>query len=86
VSRGDYSYANGNHETPTLKLAGAAKTALTSWPTARASDGAKGGKRRVATGQDLPTTRDWKSSASNQHGVNARPLNEVARLANRPRT
>ncbi len=31
VSRGDYSYAHGNHETPTLKLAGAAK--LASWPT-----------------------------------------------------
>ena len=30
-----------------------------------------------------PTTaaRDWKSSASNKHGHNARPLNEVARLA-----
>lgn len=27
------------------------------------------------------SARDWKSSASNQHGVNARPLNEVARLA-----
>lgn len=26
--------------------------------------------------------RDWKSSASNKHGDNARPLNEVARLAN----
>lgn len=25
--------------------------------------------------------RDWKSSASNKHGHNARPLNEVARLA-----
>lgn len=33
------------------------------------------------------TTRDWKSSASNLHGQNARPLNEVARLAhyNTPR-
>lgn len=62
------------------------------WPTPRASDGAKGGKRRVKTGQDLPTTahtaswptptaRDWKSGASNKHGDNARPLNEVARLA-----
>jgi hypothetical protein len=29
---------------------------LASWPTPRAADGAKGGKRRVATGQDLPTT------------------------------
>ena len=28
--------------------------------------------------------RDWKSSASNQHGINARPLNEVARLASWP--
>lgn len=28
-----------------------------------------------------PTTRDWKSSASNKHGENARPLNEQARLA-----
>ena len=62
------------------------------WPTPRACDGAKGGKRMVKTGQDLPTTahtaswptptaRDWKSSASNKHGDNARPLNEVARLA-----
>jgi len=164
VSRGDYSYANGNHETPTLKLAGAAKlacwptatardwkssasnkhgdnarplnevarlahwatpvsgdangggaptfahggrdlrnmvktaawptpdatargtveppagmvrasgakaqltlqaaVALASWPTARASDGAKGGKRRVKTGQDLPTTVQLASWAT----------------------
>jgi hypothetical protein len=27
-----------------------------------------------------PAARDWKSSASNKHGDNARPLNEVARL------
>jgi hypothetical protein len=27
------------------------------------------------------SARDWKSSASNMHGQNARPLNEVARLA-----
>jgi hypothetical protein len=26
------------------------------------------------------SARDWKSSASNKHGENARPLNEVARL------
>lgn len=26
------------------------------------------------------SARDWKSSASNQHGINARPLNEVVRL------
>lgn len=34
VSRGDYSYANGNHETPTLKLAGAAKAAGWATPVA----------------------------------------------------
>lgn len=28
-----------------------------------------------------PAARDWKSSASNLHGQNARPLNEQARLA-----
>lgn len=28
-----------------------------------------------------PAARDWKSSASNKHGDNARPLNEVARLS-----
>lgn len=30
------------------------------------------------------TTRDWKSGASNLHGENARPLNEVARLTSWP--
>jgi hypothetical protein len=33
-----------------------------------------------------PAARDWKSSASNQHDKNARPLNEVARLAGWPTT
>lgn len=171
VSRGDYSYARGDHETPTLKLAGAAKTAAwptpaardwklsasnkhgentrplnevarlshwatpvagdangggaatfahggrdlknmvktaawptpdahargtvpppegmtresgakaqltlhgaaapASWPTPRASDGAKGGTRRVATGQDLPTTvhlASWATPAAQEAG------------------
>jgi hypothetical protein len=152
VSRGDYSYAHGNHETPTLKLAGAAKTAawptplasdgtasretfhhgpnnptllgaartaayevarlshwptpdahargtveppesmtresgakaqltlhgaaaLAAWPTPRAADGAKGGRRRVATGQDLPTTASeviraasWATPAAQEAG------------------
>lgn len=40
VSRGDYSYAHGNPDTPTLKLAGAAKTAA--WPTPLSSDGSAG--------------------------------------------
>jgi hypothetical protein len=33
-----------------------------------------------------PAARDWKSSASNLHGKNARPLNEVSRLAHWPTT
>ena len=36
------------------------------------------------TGWPTSTARDWKSSASNLHGVNARPLNEVSRLAGWP--
>src|SRR6185295_4258315 len=156
VSRGDYSYSRGDHESPTLKLAGAAKTVLAGtpsaciastdtpsprdsdeptarllpWPTPRAVDGAKGTTRlkpprsegpglptavglaawptpdahhhgtvdpppgmRRASGAKVqltlhgavatsawptPAARDWKSSASNKHGENARPLNEVA--------
>lgn len=37
--------------------------------------------RTVMSPWPTATSRDWKSSASNQHGINARPLNEVARLA-----
>jgi hypothetical protein len=73
VSRGDYSYANGNHETPTLKLSGAAKTALHPSESGEQTD-------RLSP-WPTPAARDWKSSASNQHERNARPLNEVARLS-----
>lgn len=38
----------------------------------------------ASTGWPTATTRDWKSGASNLHGQNARPLNEVARLASWP--
>lgn len=37
--------------------------------------------RSVKYTAPTPAARDWKSSASNKHGDNARPLNEVARLA-----
>jgi len=47
--------------------------ALRAWAP-RTSDSA-------CTSWPTPTARDWKSSASNKHGVNARPLNEVSRLA-----
>lgn len=33
----------------------------------------------ASTSSPTATARDWKSSASNLHGTNARPLNEVAR-------
>ena len=65
-----------------------------SWPTPNASGAERGGQAKRAGGKrsnlidtaqlaGWPTAsaRDWKSSASNQHGRNARPLNEVARLA-----
>lgn len=170
VSRGDYSYAHGDHDAKTLKLAGVAKLVhwptptvadgtagrdtfhhgennptllgaarragwatpaaqeaggtpeaflarkrnlrdqgtqigvsvtslsmqakMSSWPTPQASDADRGGQAaRCETGRSnlrdfahlatwaTPSARDWKSSASNQHGVNSRPLNEQARLA-----
>lgn len=37
-------------------------------------------------GWPTATARDWKSGASNLHGKNSRPLNEVARLAGWPTT
>jgi hypothetical protein len=36
------------------------------------------------TSWPTPAARDWKSSASNMHGENSRPLNEVARLSHWP--
>jgi len=63
-----------------------------SWPTCQARDWQGGQARRHFRPKsprnlsDTVTlsswaTRDWKSSASNKHGQNARPLNEQARLA-----
>lgn len=37
-----------------------------------------------STSWPTATQRDWKSSASNLHGMNSRPLNETARLASWP--
>ena len=39
------------------------------------------GQAALAAPWPTAASRDWKSSASNQHGINARPLNEVARLS-----
>lgn len=69
--------------------------ALAGWPTPTASSGTGAGTSGRDGGLNLqtaaalagwptPAARDWKSSASNQHGINARPLNEVARLAEWP--
>ena len=68
----------------------------TSWPTAKSSDGEKGGGWSK-NGQDLVTTamlaawptaaaRDWKGATHEKWGSNARPLNEVAALAHWPTT
>ena len=66
---------------------------LAGWPTPNAMEGgqtSRGGERR---GEKLmgglapwptPSARDWKGCKSNQHGVNARPLNEVADLGLTP--
>lgn len=64
------------------------------WPTPNTPSGGPNSKSTPTHqgGMDLegaaklagwPTAaaRDWKSGASNQHGKNARPLNEVAKLA-----
>ncbi len=68
--------------------------ACSSWPTPTASRGdysyregnhdehtlKPSGAAKLAA-WPTATTRDWKSSASNLHEKNSRPLNEVARLA-----
>lgn len=48
VSRGDYSYARGDHEAATLKLAGAAKMSHWPTPTANTGGGQRGSHRRQA--------------------------------------
>lgn len=64
------------------------------WPTPRASDGTKGsgesdkrqgGPSLVTKAKCWPTpaARDWRDGRSNQHGKNARPLNEVAVMSRR---
>lgn len=73
ASRGDYSYARGDHENITLKLAGAAKTAH--WPTPRAVDGSKGTtapKPSRTEGPDLPTVvglAAWPTPDAHHHGT-----------------
>lgn len=59
VSRGDYTYRNGSHDEPTVKLSGAAKQAIAPWPTTRSEDASKGAlandNRIGLPGHDLPT-------------------------------
>jgi hypothetical protein len=71
------------------------ETDFGSWQSPTAQNAKHGSLSLSETGRDpnvlhnqvylvsWPTAsaRDWKSSASNLHGINARPLNEVARLA-----
>lgn len=44
----------------------------------------KGPDLAALAGWPTASARDWKDGRSNQHGKNARPLNEVARLAGWP--
>lgn len=61
----------------------------TGWPSPMAGTPAQNGYNEAGLtlvdaasfAWPTPAARDWKSSASNKHGDNARPLNEVARLA-----
>lgn len=53
------------------------------WPTAQSRDGmnSRSGMVERTGGRQRNLDDYWKSSASNKHGVNARPLNEVERLS-----
>lgn len=89
----DYSYSQGNHDRPALKLGGAAKTAA--WPTPIAADGrgsAGAGKLElpnVATlaGWSTASARDWKDSAgmavtaTNPDGSSRTRLDQLPRQA-----
>lgn len=66
------------------------ENAVKFWPTPRANDAEKRGDFDANNPRNglpgavkmfpTPTSRDWKSGKSNQHGRNARPLNEVVKL------
>ena len=88
-----YSTSSGRHTGMTLTDAVVgARGPL--WPSPRAGDDTRGPEtqeardRRGAGGPALgeavlyptPSARDWKSGASNKHGDNSRPLNEVVHL------
>lgn len=70
-------------KTPTVPNGGRQPKAITE--TGQTPDGVKrqvdlAYQVRMREGSDWPTpaSRDWRSGKSNQHGRNARPLNEVA--------
>lgn len=80
-------------EPPTIATDGSASL----FPTPKASDGPHGGpNQRSSKGKydalpghvvnclPTPTARDWKSGASNLHGQNSRPLNEVVLVLKTP--
>lgn len=80
-------------EPPTIVTGGSASL----FPTPKASDGPHGGpSQRNSKGKydalpgmvvnclPTPTAGDWRSGASNLHGQNSRPLNEVVLLLKTP--
>lgn len=86
-----YSYANGDHSKPYLKLPGAA--ALATWPTPAVTNAERGGQaQRMETGRSnlqdavqlaswgTPAARDWKDGRASPETMERciRPLNEQA--------
>jgi len=65
-----YSYRNGSHDEPTLKLVGVAR--LAAWPTPRSADDTKGSlhneHRQGMTGHDLPTVSSRCTPAAREPG------------------
>ena len=78
-----YSYANGDHSRPVLKLPGVAMLA-SGWPTARAADGANGVCRETAPinkGPDLPTVAGWATPTASEPGGSPEAAQERKRQA-----
>lgn len=65
-----YSYANGNHERPCLKLVGAARLSAWSTPIASNANGAReyDGKRGIGLNSEAVLLSSWATPASHEAG------------------
>lgn len=71
VSSGDYTYNQGNHESRSLKLPGAAKLAVSARPTPCSQDGPKGGPGQgidLLPGAAALTASPWATPAAQEPG------------------